>query len=123
MSWTLEKNGGNQLVSNWNDILNQLEKLKGREGSLTLDILACTESEVEMLQVRAESGYYLVTLGEIVDGEYQVRTHWDHSKSDTKVVILGDCWPEQQIIKKFDLVVRIFREFFDTGNVSKELLN
>ena len=31
--------------------------------------------------------------------------------------------PASQLTKNYDLVVRIFREFFDTGNVSKELLN
>ncbi|WP_435928483.1 DUF6911 family protein [Dryocola sp. BD613] len=123
MSWTLDENGGNQRISNWNDILNQLEKLQGKEGSLTLDILTSIESEVEMLQVRVENGYYLITLGEIVEDEYQVRTYWDHSKSDTEIIILGDRWSERQLTRDFDLVVRIFKEFFDTGNVSTDLLS
>ncbi|MFP2469246.1 DUF6911 family protein [Pseudescherichia vulneris] len=123
MSWTLDGNGGNQKISSWNDILNQLENLQGRGGSLTLDILTCVETGAEMLQVRTENGYFLMTLGEIFEDEYQVRTYWDPSKSDTEMMILGDIWPERQLTKDFDLVVRIFKEFFDTGNVSTDVLN
>ncbi|WP_410003278.1 DUF6911 family protein, partial [Klebsiella pneumoniae] len=75
------------------------------------------------LQVRAENGYYLITLGEIVEDEYQVRTYWDSSKPDTGVLILGDYWPESQLTEDCEFVVKILKEFFDTGNVSKELLN
>ncbi|WP_404808325.1 DUF6911 family protein [Mangrovibacter yixingensis] len=65
----------------------------------------------------------IITLGEILEDEYQVRTCWDTSKPDAGIMILGDYWPASQLTKNYDLVVRIFREFFDTGNVSKELLN
>lgn len=123
MSWTLYGNGGNQQVSSWDGILNQLEQLQEKEGSLTLDILIGIDNGAETLQVRTESGYYLITLGEIFEDEYQVRTYWDTSKPDTEIMILGDRWPERQLIKNFDLVVRIFKEFFDTGNVSTDLLN
>ncbi|MFC0138940.1 DUF6911 family protein [Erwinia mallotivora] len=123
MSWTLNENGGNKQISNWSDILIQLEQLQGREGSLTLDILANVGNGAEMLQVRTESGYYLITLGEIFEDEYQVRTYWEPSKPDAEMIVLGDRWPERQLTKDFDLVVRIFKEFFDTGNVSTELLD
>jgi len=123
MSWTLDENGGNKQISNWDDILIQLEQLQGKEGSLTLDMLTNVDNGAEMLQVRAEGGYYLMTLGEIFEDEYQVRTYWNPSKPDAEKMILGDRWPERQLTKVFDLVVRIFKEFFDTGNVSTDLLN
>lgn len=123
MSWTLYGNGGNHRVSNWVNILNQLEQLRGKEGSLTLDMLSDINNGAEMLQVRTESGYYLITLGEIVEDEYQVRTCRDISKPDVGMMILGDRWSERQLIKDFDFVVRVFKEFFNTGNVSKDLLN
>ena len=47
----------------------------------------------------------------------------DLTQPDEKVLIFGEYWPASQLTKNYDLVVRIFREFFDTGNVSKELLN
>ncbi|MGN7790408.1 DUF6911 family protein [Enterobacter sp. 22452] len=123
MSWTQDGNGGNKRISSWSEILTQLEQLHGREGTLTLDILTSVDTDAEMLQVRTESGYYLITLGEIFEDDYQIRTHWNPSKSDASIMILGDSWPERQLIKDFDLVARIFKEFFETGNVSTDLLN
>ncbi|WP_311791351.1 MULTISPECIES: DUF6911 family protein [Pantoea] len=122
MSWTLNGYGGNKQVSTWSDILNQLEQLQGREGTLTLDMLMSSESGAEMLQVRTENGYYLMTLGEIFEDEYQVRTYWDPSGNDDEVMILGDCWPIRQITENFDIVVKVFEEFTCTGNVSKKYL-
>ncbi|MBC3944836.1 DUF6911 family protein [Erwinia persicina] len=123
MGWTLNEYGGNQQVSTWNDILNQLVQLQGREGTLTLDALSTVGNGVEMLQVRTENDYYLMTLGEILEDEYQVRTYWNPLGPDDEIMILGDHWPLRQITKDFDLVVKIFKEFFDTGNVSTDLLN
>lgn len=123
MSWTLDGNGGNKQISSWNDVLNQLERLQGKEGSLTLDMLTNVDTGAEMLQVRTEKGYYLITLGETCEDEYQVRTYWNSFISDAEIMLLGDRWSERQLTKNFDLVVRIFKEFFDTGNVSTDLLN
>jgi hypothetical protein len=76
-----------------------------------------------MLQVRAESGHYLLTLGEETDDDYKVRFYWDPSLTNDKLLILGDYWSERQLIKDYDLVIKIFKEFFDTGNVSADILN
>ncbi|CCP02027.1 hypothetical protein BN439_0939 [Erwinia amylovora Ea644] len=122
MSWTLDGSGGNKPVSAWNDIQNQLEQLQGREGTLTLDILTSIETGAGTLQVRTENGYYLMTLGEIFEDEYQVRTYWDPSKLDTEIMILGDRWSARQVTKNFDIVVKVFEEFTSTGNVSKRYL-
>ena len=40
-----------------------------------------------------------------------------------KIQIYGDYWSENQLTNDFDLVVRTFKEFFDTGNVSADILN
>lgn len=123
MSWTLDEIGGNKQIPNWDMVLNQFKKIQGKKGTLTLDLLNSSDDSAEMLQVRTENGYYLITLGEIIEDEYQVRTYWDSSKPDTGMVILGDYWPESQLTKDSEFIVKILKEFFDTGNVSKELLN
>jgi len=76
-----------------------------------------------MLQVRAENGNYMLTLSEETDDDYRVRFYWDQSLPDDKSLILGDYWSERQLIKDFELVVMVFKEFFDTGNVSADILN
>lgn len=123
MSWTLDEIGGNKRIQNLDMVLNQFAQIQGKKGTLTLDILNSSDDSAEMLQIRTENGYYLITLGEIVEDEYQVRTYWDSSKPDTGIVILGDYWPESQLTKDSEFIVKILKEFFDTGNVSKELLS
>ncbi len=123
MSWTLNGTGGNKQISNWDDILNQLKQLQGKKGSITLDTLTRVDSGAEMLQVRTENNFYLITLGEIFEDEYQIRSYWGRSKLDAEMMILGDCWPERQLTKDFDIVISVFKEFFNTGNVSMELLS
>lgn len=123
MSWTLDEIGGNKQIQNLDMVLNQFAQIQGKKGTLTLDILNSSDDSAEMLQIRTENGYYLITLGEIVEDEYQVRTYWDSSKPDKGIVILGDYWPESQLTKDSEFIVKILKEFFDTGNVSKELLS
>lgn len=123
MSWTLDEIGGNKQIQNLDMVLNQFKQIQGKKGTLTLDILNSSDDSAELLQIRTENGYYLITLGEIVEDEYQVRTYWDSSKPDTGIMILGDYWPESQLTKDSEFIVKILKEFFDTGNVSKELLN
>ncbi|HEI6967673.1 TPA: hypothetical protein SK282_004366 [Yersinia enterocolitica] len=122
-SWTLDGKGGNKKEPTWDDIENQLNRLRDASGTLTLDVISDAEIGPEMLQVRTEHCYFIVMLGETTDDDYEVRSYWDMTQPDNKVEILGDYWPERQLTKDFDLVVRIFREFFDTGNVSTDLLN
>lgn len=111
VSWTLGETGGNKQISNWDMVLNQFKLIQGKKGTLTLDIQNSGDNSAEMLQIRTENGYYLITLGEIFEDEYQVRTYWDSSKPDTKMVILGDYWPESQLTKDCELIVKILKSF------------
>lgn len=123
LSWTLAGKGGNKKISSWDDIERCLYLLKDMEGTLTLDIINSDENEAEMLQLRTEKGFYFMTLSGVRDDEYVVRTYNDLSQPNIEIMILGDDWPAQQVTRDFNLVVRIFKEFFDTGNVSKDLLS
>jgi len=123
LSWTLAGKGGNKKISSWDDINRCLYLLKDMEGTLTLDVINSYENEAEMLQLRTEKSFYFMTLSGIRDDEYVVRTYNDLSQPNIEIMILGDNWPAQQVTKDFDLVVRVFKEFFDTGNVSTDLLS
>lgn len=123
LKWTLNSQGGKKKSPSWEEVKECLSKLKGNAGTLTLDILDGGNIGPDMLQVRAQNDNYILTLGEETDDDYKVRFYWDSSLPNEKTLLLGDYWPERQIIKDFDLVVRIFKEFFDTGNVSVDILN
>ncbi|MEM6160093.1 hypothetical protein AAH446_05970 [Erwinia sp. P6884] len=109
----------------WGDVEEFLIKLKGGSGGLRLRIIPEPDIGPMNLDVSTDDGFYLLTLLESSECDLTVRTYWDKSKSDNdkKIQIYGDYWPEHQLTNDFDLVVRTFKEFFDTGNVSVDLLN
>ncbi len=108
----------------WSDVLNFLNVLKKSSGSVNISIINTQDIGPERLSVEAENGFYLVTLLEYDESGGDVRSIWDKtSSSGEHVIIRGNYWPKRQLTKDFDLVVKIFEEFFNTGNVSTELLN
>ncbi|RWR02205.1 hypothetical protein ED28_09405 [[Pantoea] beijingensis] len=108
----------------WSDVLNFLNALRNSSGSVNIRITNAPDVGPERLSVEAENGFYLVTLLEYDESGSDVRSIWDNTlSSEDNIIILGNYWPARQLTKDFDLVVRIFKEFFDTGNVSTELLN
>lgn len=107
----------------WIDVKELLLKLEGEAGSVRLNILPDPSIGPSHLNVSTDNGFYLLTLLEYSNDDSDVRSYWDMSLPDKKILIHGDYWPERQLTKNFDLVVRIFKEFFDTGNVSTDLLN
>lgn len=123
MSWTIGGQGGKDKNPSWQKINCCLEKLNSKTGTVTLDTLSDNPDNVEMLQLRTDGGYYLITLSGINDNnEYQVRTLWNPAFDERKVNILGDEWPLKMLTKDFSCVTNIFKEFFETGNVSTEVL-
>lgn len=107
----------------WTDVEDLLIKLKGKEGTVRLQILPDPDIGPSHLGVSAENGFYLLTLLEYTEDDSDVRSYWDNSKPDKKVTIHGDYWPEKQLTKDFDLVINIFKEFYNIGNVSTDFLN
>lgn len=108
----------------WPDVLDFLNILKNSSGSVNIRIINAPDVGPERLSVEAENGFYLVTLLEYDESGSDVRSIWDQtSSSGENVMILGNYWPKRQLTKDFDLVVRIFKEFFDTGVNTLNMLN
>jgi len=109
----------------WSDVEEFLMKLKGGSGGVRLRILPEPDIGPINLDVSTEDGFYLMTLLECSESDLTVRSYWNKSKSgkNKKIQIYGDYWSENQLTNDFDLVVRTFKEFFDTGNVSADILN
>lgn len=107
----------------WTDVEELLEKLKDKQGSMRLVILPESDIGPVNIDVSTENGFYLITLLEYSENSSDVRSYWDTSKGNNQIIILGNYWPECQLTKDFSLVVSIFKEFFETGNVSMDLLN
>ena len=108
----------------WSDVIDFLNVLKKSSGSVNIRIINAPDIGPERLSVEAENGFYLVTLLEYDESGGDVRSIWNKTPSSGEhVIIRGNYWPERQLTKDFDLVVKIFKEFFTTGNVSTEVLN
>lgn len=121
MTWTIEGKGGKKNIPDWDDVQNILNSLQNSYGTITLDI-SDNEVGAQMLQLRTESGKYLIMLGEIVDDDYEVRTYHSSENTSDTVSILGDFWSKKQLTNDFSFVLKVFCEFFSTQNVSKESL-
>ena len=119
LSWTSGKSNGSMKDFNFSDILDKLSFLKKSCGTVTLR--SYKNDEEFMLQVRAENDNYLVTLGGVFDGDYDVMSY--DGSGDGSIMILGDLWPEAQVSKDFNFVKSVFKIFYKTGRVSKGMLN
>lgn len=120
ISWSSLQKSGIKALDCWDEIKNVLNNIMLSNGCVTLDKLDDDGYLISEIQVRMDGGVYLVTF--LNEGD-EVMTLSDLTQSDEKVLISGDYWSIRQTTKDFDLVVRIFKEFFDTGNVSTDILN
>lgn len=113
------------LTPKWSDVEQFLMKLKGGSGGVRLRIIPEPDIGPMKLDMATDDGFYLLTLLECSESDLTVRSYWDKSKSgkNKKIQIYGDYWPEQQLTNDFNLVVRAFKEFYDSGNVSAGILN
>lgn len=120
LTWSISQKGGTKKPHCWEDIANLLDKVRLSSGCVTVDKLDSEGYLISEVQVRMEKGFYLVTF---LNEDEEVMSITDLTQPDEKVLLLGDYWPASQLTKNFDLVIKIFREFFDTGTVSTDLLN
>ena len=120
LSWFISQKGGTKNAFQWGDVYDLLNNIRLFGGCLTINKLDDEGYLMSEIQVRMDEGFYLVTY---LNEDDEVMTFSDLTQPDRKMLILGDYWPTSQLTKDFQLVVRVFKEFFDTGNVSTDLLN
>jgi hypothetical protein len=106
------------------DVRRLLEPLRGHKAYAGMQ----HEGEIGFgkpeLNLRAENGRYLLTLGEVdADGEHDVRTLTNSNPKKEDDFIGGEFFGACHIVEDFDLVLRAFCEFAETGNVSHNLMD
>jgi len=127
LSWTIGAGpgrvGGHKRAPAWSDIEEKVSHMRTQPGSVGLYIIEGPEAGPQSLQVFCEGGNYLLMLGELDEEHHFVRSYTNkHAKQDM-VEIAGDLWDVRMVCYEFDIVMRAFREFFDRGDVSRELLD
>jgi len=98
----LEKNNGILVLSN-----NQEESLKPYDMTLYSD----------------DKRYLILLASMLDDGDIDVRTFNDRSGSQKFISMLGEPYAAVSIIQDFTLVSKAFEQFYETGDVERELLN
>jgi hypothetical protein len=127
LSWSISIDfpgqGGNIDSPDWTVIRQKLSLVLKSIGSVGLE----NEDEsgrTRSLTVQAENAMYFITFGIETENDWVVRTY---KNSDVKppgemVNILGDRWNTQVICNDDALVMTVFNEFFNTGDVSTKYL-
>jgi hypothetical protein len=105
----------------WEEIAEQLRICLLNSGTVGLE----AENDVgesRTLQVRSENGKHLVTMGLDINGDWTVQTYNNPAMklSDDYVDILGDRWSAKIVCDDWDVVVNIFKDFFETGVVEHQ---
>lgn len=115
---------GNKDYPLWEMVEQKLQEILPNAGTVTLD----TEDQNKLhrsLQVRAENGNYLMTLGVDTGEDWMVRTFSqpDQQVSNEMIEILGDIWLAKIVCHEKQVVTDIFKEFYETGDVSIKYLS
>jgi hypothetical protein len=127
LSWTVGSGsdccGGNKKTDSWNDIYLTLEKVLSHSGTVTLDIINAPEIGPQSLQVQSDGGFSVLFLGENSSEDYEVRTFNGSPREAEQTFILGNIWNSNLICADSEVIVKIFHDFFELGDVSHDLLN
>lgn len=127
MSWVISENGessgGNHRVRDWSEVWVQLGRLKCCAGSVDLEITDAPDIAPYNMSVAADNGNFLVSLLETTEDDSDVRTYSNPTANAEMVEILGNDWDARHLTSDFDFVCNLVKEFFETGDVSRQWLN
>ncbi len=122
LTWSAAGNGGHIRNPGWCDIEAKL--LTNLEGQGVIGVEGETEGGLgRSIQVRFEDGKYLLTFGYETEDDWIVRVYQNGESRSDEITILGDVWRSNCICRDPEIIRQAFAQFFDTGSVSKELIN
>jgi hypothetical protein len=117
------QDAGYQRNPRWPLVEHLLYQLKFRAGSVELDISDKSGEGAFLINVLGdEDKYYPTLLYRKADGNVEIRVHDDKKKGTEPVTLRRDSHYACNICEDFSLIHRMFKEFYDTGDVSEELL-
>ncbi|WP_061537268.1 DUF6911 family protein [Collimonas arenae] len=126
VSWTVSSQsasvkGGSLVNPSWREVEEKLLLSLKDAGTVTLDI-EDQNGHPRSLQVRAEGGMFVITLGVEAKNDWVVRTYQNPIAKSENILILGDVWNARIVCDDKALVVAAFDEFYNTGDVSEKYL-
>ena len=103
----------------WDDLCNALEALK-EEAQVILRPIPVPENGPTRFDIEGENGYFFPGILE-ADGEIRQYIDLDAVGKDP-IEIGGYNYSAMMVTQDYDLIVRMVKEFYETGNVSRDLL-
>jgi hypothetical protein len=126
LTWTVDEPsgtiGGNLESPGDSEVQSKLGSLKNTNGSLTIDISRDGGSE-KSLQVLAETGQFVITLGYETDDDYEVRSFSGPKENLRMIEIGGNLYRSDSVCMGHDLISSIVLGFLRTGDAPLELLS
>ncbi|PIT47456.1 DUF6911 family protein [Snodgrassella alvi] len=111
------------------DLNNYLDILKINNGKLILrndledefmpyEMVLYSDNHETLIHI-----YMILFATDMEDGDIEVRTFNDESGSKEFIPMLGEPFAIVSTTKNFSLVIQAFKEFLETGDVSRDLLS
>jgi hypothetical protein len=113
--------GGNAKNLSLIDMECLLSRAWEKSGSVTLRLLDSSDVGPQTLQTQIDRNRAIVTLSVLTENDYEVRSYW-RGLPVREVDILGDLWDSRSICTDIELIVDIFHEFMENGDVSSDKL-
>jgi hypothetical protein len=130
ISWSFDDweelihDGGYQRNPRWPLVEHFLNQLEFRTGSVELDISDKPGEGAYLIKVVGEEGkYYPSLLYREADGDVQLRVYDDKNKGTEQIDVRGEPYYDCNVVHDFAPILCMFKEFYDTGNVSLDLLH
>ncbi|WP_434778947.1 DUF6911 family protein [Neisseria sp. Ec49-e6-T10] len=104
-------------------IINYLSYFQDYDGTLTLSNDQEENLKPYNMTLYSDNKRYLILFATLMDdGDIEVRTFNDNSGSQEFISILGEPYAKASTVTDFSLVIKVFKEFYQIGDVNRELL-
>ncbi|MFZ5874947.1 MAG: DUF6911 family protein [Nitrospirota bacterium] len=128
ISWVIgsgeQRTGGDKRETSLIEIISLINKAWDCNGVVELYKHPCPDIGAQNIQVRIDKHRSVLTLGEENVDDHDVRAYTNPiGQPGVMVEILGDYWGEQMVCDDLDVVIECFKQFWETGDVSPDLLN
>jgi len=101
----------------WQNIEKQLLSAKRRNGCVGLCILEVGEFGHDEVQLRADRMNFLLTYFKAGLEEDEVYSLFSTEAHEGHMDILGDYWGSGMVGRDFSVVLKAFKEFYETGRI------
>lgn len=124
-SYTRGEPGVNVNEPVWDRIEKDIRSAYKNGGGVSMEIAKDVEVGVRSLQLRADPGRYLL-LGSVWNGDRGIPVRWRNPEGTFEhgtIDIAGDEWDARSVLSDLFIAIRVFREVFETGELSQDTLS